>query len=500
MDVLQMSVSAAVLIIAIVIFRAVTLYKLPKKTFLVLWGVVVCRLLIPFSIPSRFSLYTGIDMLRRTSTETMHLTTPITSGITEVETGISNNLSTFGIGGIADSGTPTIPISISPFIIIWLIGIGTCAIFFIVAYIRCRREFKTALPVEDDFITCWQQKHRMWLPVQIRQSDRIKAPLTYGVFRPVVLLPKALNSTNEPELQYILTHEYVHIRRFDALTKLLLTAALCIHWFNPFVWVMYILANRDIELSCDETVVRLFGEFMKSSYALTLIEFEERKSQLTPLCNNFSKNAIEERINAIMKIKKLSIPIIFLAVLLVGGITVGFATSSANAANANDNPDTQSNAEKLNDTSQTESQSVSTSAHDEKTTIEDLDWVWPCENHTVVSRYGTLYHPIEGTSEFSDHIIIAGEEGTAVYSALAGTVSEASFDDEQGNYIIISHDNGIETIYRHLNELKVSKGDVVAAGDTIGTVGLTGNTTGANLEFCVYVDGTADNPLSYISQ
>ncbi|MCK9314269.1 MAG: M56 family metallopeptidase [Methanocorpusculum sp.] len=340
MNILQMSFSAAVLIIAVIIVRALTLYKLPKKTFLILWGVVICRLLIPFSIPSRFSFYTGIDILRRASTETMHFTVPsITTGIPYISNGTSD-MGVVDIGKVADSGISTISISISPLVVIWLIGMCVCAIFFITTYIKCRREFKTALPVENDIIAFWQQKHPLRLPVQIRQSDRIKAPLTYGILSPVLLLPQATDWEDETKLQYILTHEFVHIKRFDALTKFLLTAALCIHWFNPLVWIMYVLANRDIELSCDETVVRTFGEPQKSTYALTLIELEEKKSRLIPLSNNFSKNAIEERITAIMKIKKYSIPVIIVAVLLVGGLIIGFATSGAKTS---DNPNVQDN-------------------------------------------------------------------------------------------------------------------------------------------------------------
>ena len=107
---------------------------------------------------------------------------------------------------------------------------------------------------------------------------------------------------NEKQLQYVLSHEYVHIYRYDAVTKLIVTLALCIHWFNPFVWVMYILFNRDIELACDESVIRQFGEKSKSAYSLMLINMEATKSGLLPFCNNFSKNAIEERITAVMKI------------------------------------------------------------------------------------------------------------------------------------------------------------------------------------------------------
>ena len=172
--------------------------------------------------------------------------------------------------------------------------------------------------------------------VQIRQSDKIAAPLTYGVFLPVILLPKTTDWTDEKKLRYILTHELVHIRCFDTLKKWMLVTALCIHWFNPFVWVMYVLANRDIELSCDETVIRTIGETMKSAYALTLIGMEEKKSKLTPLVNNFSKNAIEERINSIMKLKKASFMGLFLALVLVIGTATIFATSTAASASAND--------------------------------------------------------------------------------------------------------------------------------------------------------------------
>ncbi len=139
-------------------------------------------------------------------------------------------------------------------------------------------------------------------PILVRQSDRISAPLTYGIFRPVILMPKKMDWKNEKQLQYVLSHEYVHIYRYDTVTKLIVTLALCIHWFNPFVWVMYILFNRDIELACDESVIRQFGEKSKSAYSLMLINMEATKSGLLPFCNNFSKNAIEERITAVMKI------------------------------------------------------------------------------------------------------------------------------------------------------------------------------------------------------
>lgn len=325
MNIFQMSLTASVLIVAVVIIRALTLHKLPKKTLLVLWGVVICRLLMPFSISSRFSFYTGLDMVKR-----MFIARTVTSSPAGM-TVIPNTANIPGMGELTEIGTSAV--SISSFEIVWLIGMCACALFFIVAYIKCRREFKMSLPIESDFAARWLRKHPLRRFVQIRQSDRIKAPLTYGVFHPVILLPKETDWTDEIKLRYILIHEFTHIRRYDTLAKLVLTAAVGVHWFNPFVWVMYALANRDIELSCDETVVRTFGETIKSAYALTLIGLEEKKSRFTPLVNNFSKNAIEERIVLIMKIRKTSIAGIVLALALIVGTTTVFATNAIAAGN-----------------------------------------------------------------------------------------------------------------------------------------------------------------------
>jgi len=319
MEILTMSLSASVFILVIVIIRALALHLLRKMTFLVLWAVALCRLLIPFSVPSLFSIYTLVNMLK-THFSTMDTTV--------------TGMAPINIGMVADtiniSLAKTASVNISPFMVVWLIGFSACALFFLVTHLRWRREYKTALPIANEFIRVWQRSHPTRRKVEIRQSDRIAAPLAYGIFRPVILLPKDTDWTNEKRLEYILIHELVHIRRFDTLMKLLLVAAVCVHWFNPLVWGMYVLANRDIELSCDEAVVSTFGETMKSAYALTLIGLEEKRSSIIPLVNNFSKNAIEERIVSIMKMKKTSIITFVAAVLIVAGVTTGFATVAKN--------------------------------------------------------------------------------------------------------------------------------------------------------------------------
>lgn len=323
---LQMSAAGAVLILAIVVIRALAIDLLPKKTFLALWGIAVARLLLPFSLPSALSVYSLIDG---------HI--PLTAlakvpQALELLPAETNGQMLPAPGGVSD-----IAGSVSAWSIIWGVGALVCALVFATAYWKCRQQFRTSLPVDNDFIRDWLRSHRLKRTISVRQSGRFSSPLTYGVFRPVILLPASTDWDDTTPLQYVLTHEYVHIRRFDSIAKFLLTAALCVHWFDPMVWVMYILANRDIELACDETVVRLFGENIKAAYARCLISMEEMRNGLTPLCSEFSKNAIEERITAIMKMKKASVFSLVFALALVFCVAAGFATSAASQSSQPEN-------------------------------------------------------------------------------------------------------------------------------------------------------------------
>ena len=281
MSLLQMSFAGAVMILAIIVIRALAITFLPKKTFLALWGIAVMRLLLPFSLPSVFSVYSLIG-------NHIPMTAPakVQQAFEVLPPEISGQMATMP-GGISNTASP-----ISVWAIIWGIGALVCALVFAIAYWKCRQEFQTSLPVDNDFIKGWLSSHQLKREISIRQSSRFSVPLTYGVLRPVILTPTSTDWENTKALQYVLAHEYVHIRRFDSITKLVLITGLCVHWFNPLVWAMYVLANRDIELSCDEAVVRLFGENTKAAYARSLISMEETRSGLTPLCNNFNKNAI----------------------------------------------------------------------------------------------------------------------------------------------------------------------------------------------------------------
>lgn len=316
---LKNSISASIFIFVVVILRAIFLHILPRKTFLLLWGVALIRLIIPVSVSSPLSVYNLVGrvavLFMKTGDTSILDNTDFIEMLPNTEALIQNQ----------QTGAQA-----STIMLVWLIGLALCAIFFVITHLRCRKDYNMSLPIESDFISKWQKEHSSMRHIQVRQSDKIFAPLTYGIFQPVILLPKTMNYADGTQLQYILTHEYIHIKRFDTLKKWLLAAVVSIHWFNPLVWVLYVLANRDIELSCDETVVRTLGENIKSDYAMALINLEERKSRFCPVSNSFSKNSIEERIISIMKIKKTSAALIIVAAILITGTTAAFATVAAN--------------------------------------------------------------------------------------------------------------------------------------------------------------------------
>ena len=388
MTLLEMSITGAVLITAILLIRTIMINRLPKQTFLILWSLALLRLLVPFTIPSTFSVYSLINrnipeeirvdlpsgiLPGRASAEdspAAAISTP-DSPATDVLTTqhsapdilapdyTAANASTSQHSASAaltpdpskssdndpvqnpiKAESPDQPDSILPkeaaasqktaavLFILWGIGAVFCAVYFILSYLRCQLEFSTSLPVREPYVLQWLAEHPARRHITVRQLDRINTPLTYGILHPVILLPRQTDWYNTAWLQYVLAHEYVHICRLDAVTKLLMALALCLHWFNPLVWVMYLFYNRDLELACDEKVIRQYGETSKTAYARMLIDMEVKKSGLMPLCNHFSKNAIEERITAIMKLRKISRPAILLAAGLIIGFTAAFATSA----------------------------------------------------------------------------------------------------------------------------------------------------------------------------
>lgn len=468
MTLFEMTAAASLLIFVVILLRLLFLYRLPKKLFLFLWGLVLYRALLPFALPFSGSAYTLLQ--RAPLPKNLFHATP-------------SNVAPFPYQAPAEAAvrleeTSSVLLHSPDFLLVlWGTGAVLCAVFFLGTHLRCRKRYDAALPLQTPWITAWQAQQTARRRIHIRQSDQITTPLTYGLIRPVVLLPKSMANASPWELRMVLTHEYTHIRRFDILTKYLLAVALCVHWFNPLFWEMYLLANQDLEIACDETVVRTLGVGAKADYARALVRLEEQKFAAAPLCSRFSQNVLEERIKAIMKLKKQTIYTRFLAATLLAGTAALFATSAYAQQD------------------QAETIPLVSLPADTATTFSpaEQDYIWPVrDGGEVTLNYGPL----------ADHICIGGMEvdGSDILAVADGQVIAAAFDSEKGNYITLSHGTRAQTTYTHCGTLLVKVGDQVQQGAAIATLGRTGMATGPCLGFTFVLDGETQNPLDYIEE
>ena len=290
---LEMTAQASVLIAFTALLRALWLEKLPKRTFTALWLVAAARMVLPFS-----------------------LTVPAPAAPVSA-----------AYRAVAQAAPAPAPSAFPWATVLWLAGAALCAGWFLFGHLRAMRRYREALPLDDPGAERFVQRFLPRRRVSVRLCQGLGTPLTYGVFRPVILLPADLDRRDRQRLAYILAHELTHIRRFHILFKYLLTAAVCLHWFDPLAWVMYVLAGRDIELACDEAVLRRARDG-RAGYAMALIELEERRT-LSPLLSGFGAKAVRERIRQIMRFRPAGAVSVVLAAALVLCSATVFAAAEA---------------------------------------------------------------------------------------------------------------------------------------------------------------------------
>ena len=312
MNFMLMSAIASVMIVIALLIRWLMFNRLMKTTFSFVWLLILFRLLLPLEIPigisfnvdgiaSHLSLY---DLTFTTESEGQRL--EISSPL-ELESSILP---------LNDPLTPSAPhvdesLSLSQMLhLVWAIGVVSFALYFMRGHFKFLREVRDAIPVTNEttrqFLDPYQSK--LWRRIQLKESQKIATPLTYGILRPVILVPKHLDWKENAQIIHTLTHEYVHIKRFDCLVKLVAAIALCLHWFNPLVWLMYLFIHRDLELACDELTIRHLGEENKSTYALTLIDLATTQKRQAVITSHFSQHVgIKTRIHAMKTMKKRSL-------------------------------------------------------------------------------------------------------------------------------------------------------------------------------------------------
>lgn len=469
---------------------------LPRRIFPALWCAAAVRLLLPITIPTHLSVWNLLH-------------TPATAQANGV---ISDVLTPFPSLATNSTAKPAADIAgISPMLLVWLVCAILFAAYFVIGYACMVRRFRGTRIAPQPSIDALLDRFRFSRDPRICVSSSRRAPLTFGVFHPTVLLPEDL-PVGDAQFQLVLAHELAHIRRKDCLRKLLLTVCICLYWWNPLVWLMVWLANRDMELACDEAVLRALGPDCKKAYALTLLDMARRKPKSAPLCSGFARSSAEERIRAILSFKRIPAWVgICVAVLFVLTASV-FTTQAVSPAVAPEpEPAVQEEIPEENVAVSVpvseprpttppimpEQEAESEIESETQTRSEAHAYIFPLEDTSaeVTNPYGWQEHPVTKQKSLHSGVDLAADYGTNVLAVADGTVLDCSYDTAYGYILTLEHENGMQTQYAHLSEFLVKAGDAVRQGQIIAKTGGSGWSTGSHLHLGVLIDGEAVDPL-----
>ncbi len=437
-DFLNLSIAASWLIAAVILVRFLLKGRAPSWVCCLLWGLVAVRLIIPFTVESNFSLVPNqklviTDTVIETESEPMTEVSDGSIGVvpdnsipyeqsygepdkeTEISSdeNVSENLNTDdekdvsrlpvfagdtdlnntppeggnGVGG--NVGTPNSSDSTdgakgisertaSMLGWIWLAGFILMTGYATVSYVLLKIRVSTAIPCGGG----------------VRKGERVDSPFVLGVFSPHIYLPMGLSEETE---NCVIAHERAHIKRFDHLIKPFGFFLLALYWFNPLVWVAYVLLCRDIENACDEKVINDLAPDDRKQYAKALLECAVSHKRIVACPVAFGETGVKERVKNTMSYKKPAFWIIICAVIICVAVAVFFMTTSSNGSDESSVPDS-SNNESETESSDTESSNESEVSETESSDVSD-------ESSTDESADGKVYHGLFKATEATDEEI-----------------------------------------------------------------------------------------------
>lgn len=302
----EMNFSATLLILIIFVIRGLFKNRLPKRFFAWIWAVVLLRLMVPFSVPVSSSLFPpdySIPAIDR-----INAADPAPIGYFHQDGSFEYQFDYTPEAAEQAKNVKNIFTAASLGVTVILAG------GFVAVHLRSRKRYADALPFENEQAENFIKQYGLKRTVRLRYSDRISAPITYGVINPVIVLPKMCIDEDFESLESILAHELAHIRCFDVLYKWIIAGVTCLYWYNPFVWLMFMVSDRDIEVACDIEAIKKSG-CSNEMYSGHLIALEEKRS-FDIYARSFSAGAIKNRIKRIMKAKKTGIASAVIAVAL----------------------------------------------------------------------------------------------------------------------------------------------------------------------------------------
>lgn len=313
LKIINMSISASWLVLVVLILRFV-LKKAPKGVNILLWGIVAIRLICPFSFESALSLIPSAETFPEKVISGPSF--DVQTGITPVDNRINDYLGDRYFEGVtvpANNGNNIMTI----LTIVWTIGILLLVAYTVISYWRLRRKVDTAVRYKDN----------------IFQSENVKSPFVLGIIKPRIYLPFNMNGQ---DLEHVVAHEQAHIHRKDHWWKPFGFLLLTIHWFNPLVWLAYVLLCRDIELACDEKVIKELGNEQRADYTQALVACSVNRRMIAACPLAFGEVGVKDRVKSVMNYKKPAFWGVVLAVIVCVFVAVCFLTNPVTKNNGTD--------------------------------------------------------------------------------------------------------------------------------------------------------------------
>lgn len=302
--IVNMSISASWIIAAVLIVRLL-LKKAPKWISVMLWGIVGVRLACPFAIESALSL---IPSAHTVSYEMMTDKSPeINLGIPFINDTLNPVISDSLSAALADSVNP-VQILLPVLVGVWLAGMAAMLIYAAVSYILLKKRVANALPIRDNVFS----------------GENVASPFVLGIIKPKIYLPVNISERNAEK---VILHEEAHIRRRDHIIKPIGFLLLCVYWFNPLVWLGYILLCKDIELACDERAVRNFSSDQLADYSQALLSCSVNRRIIAACPIAFGEVSVKSRVKSVLHYKKSAFWVVAAAIVASIAVAVCFLTS-----------------------------------------------------------------------------------------------------------------------------------------------------------------------------
>lgn len=307
LTVLNMSLEASYVILFVILLRLL-LKKMPKVISYALWGVVAFRLIIPFSFESSFSIIPRNINLVLISSNITSKKSPLTNNAIELADPFVEELSKIPT---LESNTNTLQTYIEIGAYIWILVLAALLIYSLISFLQLKKQLKNAKGIDQN----------------IYQAENLKTPFVLGLIKPKIYLPIELSKEEE---KYILLHEQIHIQRKDHIIKIFAFLLSSLHWYNPLVWISFILMSTDMELSCDEKVLKEMKEDIKIPYANSLLSLATDKSILNGSFLAFGEGNVKRRIKNVLNYKKPRFWIVAIAIIGVITAVIGLISNPEN--------------------------------------------------------------------------------------------------------------------------------------------------------------------------